>query len=97
MPVAFSGARKRVGDLVEEDLVHLVLACGGAEVARERNALLAVDALAKPRFGVVPPKMPTAQAVLSKELTRSVFHPEILRHPRRVVTPRPGAWDLSPE
>ena len=69
--MAFPDTGKCVGNLVEENLIHFVRARALAQVARERDALLAMDALAKTGLRVVPAKAPLVESVLGQELTRS--------------------------
>lgn len=69
--VALAGPGKRVGNLVEENLIDFVHVRALAEIARERDPLLAVDALAKACLCVVPSKAPLVESVLGQELTRS--------------------------
>ena len=45
---------QRVGNLVDEDLLRLILGSRLAEISGERDASISMTALPKPSLGVVP-------------------------------------------
>ena len=84
--VGSPGPGQRVSNLMEQNLGDLVCCCFLGEVARHRNALRAVVALAKPGGGAVKTKRPgPGDLVGTKKAPSFLFHPRFIRHVDRLA------------
>lgn len=86
--VGSPGPGERVSNLMEQNLGDLVCCCFFDEVARYRNALRAVVALAKPGGGAVKTKRPGPGDLVGTKKTHCFpFHPRFIRHVDRLAGP----------
>ena len=84
--VGSPGSGERMSNLMEQNLGDFVCCCFFGEVARHRNALRAVIALAKPCSRSVKTKRPgPGDLVGTKKAHCFLFHPHCIRHVDRLA------------
>lgn len=83
--VAYSNPRKRVSNLVQENLFGFILGARFAQVSGEGYSPVAMTALAKPSLGVIPGERPVMQRMHSEQCACAFLNPVFGCHLRRVT------------
>jgi len=95
-PVARAVPGQRVGNLMQQHLLNLRGGPLFAEIARERDAVAVMIALAKAGFCSIPAKAPgTIQTVQFQHRSGSLLHPRCFGHAHRVTKPAGRGSDFS--